>query len=249
MLTISILSLFPQTIEPFIKESIIKRATEKNLVNFNLFNLRLFTHDKRQTVDDRPMGGGAGMLLKIEPLVEGIESIEKQFGKAYKILLTPSGNFWNQNKANNIINKLNVNNSLHLLLICGHYEGFDDRILNFIDEEISIGQYILSSGEAAAIIIIDTLTRLIPGVLKKEEATLDESFKQIKSSELKKIIPEINKEEVPDEISLLEYPQYTLPRNFRELKIPDILLSGDHKKIQSWQLKQAFEKTKKRNKK
>ncbi len=242
---LSILTLFPQIIESFISESIIKRAQQKKLVEFKLFDLRNFAHDKYKTVDDHPFGGGAGMLLKIEPLVEAIEHIEKAEGAAHKILLTPKGKTLTQQKAIKIVqlfncsivekkqfNNLAIPNNLainHILLICGHYEGFDARIENFIDEELSIGNYVMSSGEAAAIVVIDTVVRLIPGVLKKEEATRSESFQSVNGEEL------------------LEYPQYTLPRDFRGLSVPEVLLSGDHKKIVEWKLQKAREETKKKN--
>lgn len=225
MMKISILTLFPEVITPFLEHSIIKRAVEKKLVVFHKFNLRAFAYDKHKTVDDRPYGGGTGMLLKIEPLVAAIEHIEKKEGKAYKVLLSPKGKLWTQVFAK----RLSKVQTSHLLLICGHYEGVDARINEFIDEEISIGKFILSGGEAAAIVVIDSLVRLIPGVLKNENATLEESF-MIRAGKTK----------------LLEYPQYTTPREFRGLKVPSVLLSGDHKKIKEWRMKKAWEETRKR---
>ncbi len=225
MVRLSILSLFPEVITPFLEHSIIKRSQTKQLVKFRQFNLRDFAVDKHKTVDERPYGGGAGMLLKVEPIVRAIEYIEKTEGKAYKILLSPKGKLWSQTVAEDLI-KLPLS---HLLLICGHYEGVDARVEKFVDEQISIGKFILSGGEAAAIVIIDTLVRLIPGVLKKESATLEESFMLKKNN-----------------IELLEYPQYTAPREFRGLKVPEVLLSGDHKKIKEWRMKKAWEETRKK---
>lgn len=208
---ISVLTLFPHVIEAFIGESIIKRAQEKKLVTLKIFNLRDFTHDSHKTVDDHPFGGGTGMLLKIEPLVEAIEHIEKTEGRAHKILLSPKGNILTQESVSSFVPR-----AAHVLLLCGHYEGFDARIEHFVDEEISIGKYVLSSGESAALVFIDALVRLIPGVLKKEDATKEESFQTINGEEF------------------LEYPQYTVPRDFRGHTVPEVLLSGDHKKIEAW---------------
>jgi tRNA (guanine37-N1)-methyltransferase len=244
MITISVLTLFPQIIHAFVNESIVLRAQQKALVQFNLVNLRDFTTDKRQTVDDHPLGGGAGMLLKIEPLVAGIESIENNIGPAQKILLTPKGITWNQTIASDIIERSKRNNlptlqpfdkfrasssnlpTNHLLLICGHYEGFDARIEHFVDTEISLGNYVLGSGESAAMVIIDTLVRLIPGVLKKPEAIINESFSSSVTADY-----------------LFEYPQYALPREFRGLKVPAVLLSGNHQKIEQWRKEKAREET------
>lgn len=247
---ISILTLFPEVIEPFLQHSIIKRAQSKQAVEFKLFQLRDFTHDKHRTVDDHPFGGGAGMLLKIEPVVEAIEHIENTQGPAHKILLSPKGKLLTQAWAQSATRD-------HILLICGHYEGFDARISDYIDEELSIGNYVLSSGEAAAIVVVDALVRLLPGVLKKDEATELETFFEVDRDELYKAThdTDLQTRDLPcrqtgpqpaDKVSLLEYPQYTLPREYRGKKVPDVLLSGDPKKIREWQLQEAWKATKKR---
>ncbi|MFA6005748.1 MAG: tRNA (guanine(37)-N(1))-methyltransferase [Patescibacteria group bacterium] len=279
-MNITVLTLFPEVVEPFLHHSIINRAVEKGLVTFNVVQLRDFAHDKHKTVDDHPFGGGAGMLLKIEPLVEAIEHIEKQFGKAYKIALSPKGTLLTQSWARDRISHLEsriadletngtdqMNDARcvirdHVLLICGHYEGFDARIVDYIDEELSIGNYVLSSGEAAAMVVIDALVRLIPGVLKKEDATVNETFFEIDREELFTIThdPDLQTDDSNPtftencklktgnsaKISLLEYPQYTLPREFRGKKVPDVLISGDPKKIREWQIQEAWKETKKK---
>jgi len=207
-------------------ESIIKRAIDKKLVNIKLHNLRDWATDKRGTVDDRPFGGGVGMILKPEPIFKAVEEIkEKSQPKAGQplaekvILLTPQSKVFNQKTAQKL-SKLD-----HLILICGHYEGVDERIReHLVDEEISIGDYVLTGGELPAMALVDTVTRLIPNVLEKKKAIREDSFQN----------------------TLLEYPQYTRPEIFRSYKVPKILLSGDHKKLEEWRKKKALERTKKR---
>lgn len=220
---IVILSLFPQVIKPFLSESIIKRATNANYVKFTLVNWREFASDAHQTVDDRPFGGGPGMLLMIEPIVKAIKNTEAKFGQFHKILLSPQGSVYTQSQAVSYATK-----HQNLMLICGHYEGFDERILSYVDQELSIGQYVLGSGESAAMVVIDSIVRLIPGVLKKPEATLNESF---------------TKE------NQIDYPQYTKPVEFQGLKVPSVLLSGNHQKISDWREIQANKKTNKKENK
>jgi len=240
---ITILSLFPQVILPFLDHSIIKRAKQKKLVCFDLLNWRDFATDKHKSVDDHPYGGGAGMLLRLEPLVKAIRFAEQKFGPAHKILLSPQGELFNQTKAKQLAGK----KVKQLLLICGHYEGFDERVLNYIDEQISIGNFVLSGGESAAMVIVDSLVRLLPGVLKKESATLEETFMQIDKNKLFELTGDKTVLEKPEEkISLLEYPQYTKPEVFENQKVPAVLLSGNHAEIQKWRLLQAWKKTKKR---
>ena len=232
-MTIHILTLFPKMFTGPFDESIIKRAVNKKLVEIKIHNLRNWAIDKRGTVDDRPYGGGAGMILRVEPIYKAIRSIKKESGNSQikTYLLSPRGETFNQKKAEKMA-KLK-----EIILICGHYEGFDERIRNFIDEEISIGHYILTGGEIPAMAITDAVVRLLPGVLKKEEATRIESF----SPDLEKLA----KKSVETKIShqplairhYLEYPQYTRPEEFRGLKVPQVLLSGDHKKIQEWRKK------------
>ena len=209
---IDILTLFPGMFEGFLNESIIKRAIESNKVNINLINFREFSHLNNGQVDDTPYGGGSGMVLRIEPLVEAIESVKTDASRV--ILLTPQGKTFNETKAKEL------SSSKHLILICGHYEGFDERIYNFIDEEISIGDYVLTGGEIPAMAITDAVTRLLPGVIN-EESHLNDSFTN----------------------NLLDYPTYTKPRVFRGLKVPDVLLSGNHEKIRQYRLEEAKKNT------
>ncbi len=238
---ITILTLFPEVINAFVGHSILKRAQEKEAVVFNVVNLRDFAPDKHHTVDDRPYGGGAGMLLKVDVLVEAIESIEENQGKAHKILLTPSGELLTQAKAIQFAEGTHK----HIMLICGHYEGFDARILHFVDEQISIGSYVLSGGEAAAMVITDAVVRLLSGVLKKEDATTQETFWKVD----KKLVYEATGDKDAlagsEIIELMEYPQYTRPEDFRGYRVPTILQKGNHAEIKKWQLQQAWENTKK----
>lgn len=212
---IDILTLFPKMFEGPFNESIVKRAIEKNLVEIKIHDLRKWGLTERRTVDDRPYGGGVGMVLMIEPIYNALKELKEKESKV--ILLTPQGKPFKQSLARSL------SSEKHLILICGHYEGFDERIRSLVDEEISIGDYVLTGGELPAMIITDTLVRLIPGVLKKEEATELESF---------------------SEENLLEYPQYTRPEDFKGLKVPEILLSGDHQKINKWRKQEALKKTK-----
>ena len=211
---IDILTLFPKMFEGFISESIIKRAIEKGLVEINLINIRDFTLIKNGQVDDTPYGGGSGMVLMCEPVVRAIESVKTSESKVY--LMSPQGKIFNDSLAETI-----YNNTKHLILVCGHYEGFDERINAFVDGEISIGDYVLTGGEIPAMAITDSLTRFIPGVIDAESFQND-SFKG----------------------NLLDYPVYTKPREFRGLKVPDILLSGDHKKIDEYRKSEQLRVTK-----
>ncbi len=200
---IDILTLFPSMFDGFLNESIIKRAIDKNLVEINIINFRDYTSDPHNKVDDTPFGGGAGMVLMIEPIYNALMSIKKE--NSHVILLSPSGKTFTENKAKNL------KNYEHLILICGHYEGFDARIKNIIDEEISIGDFILTGGELPSMIISDAVIRLIPGVISSESLE-NESF----------------------DTDLLDYPVYTKPREFKGMKVPEVLLSGDHKKIEEY---------------
>lgn len=213
MIKFNVLTTFPGMFISPLNESILKRAQEKGLLQITINNLRDYTPDKHQTTDDYPYGGGAGMVMKIEPLVTAIERIKTPQSKV--ILLSPQGKLFNQEEAKRL------SQEKHLILICGHYEGVDERIQYFIDEEISIGDYILTGGEIAALVIIDAVTRLVPGVLGESTSILNETFSN----------------------SLLEYPQYTRPRNFRGLEVPEVLLSGNHQKIRNWRKKESLKKT------
>jgi len=229
---ISIITLFPKMISGFFEESIVKRAVEKKVVVIEIINLRDFAIDNYGTVDDRPYGGGAGMILRIEPLYKAIQSaisnfqfsISKQTSNLKKpiskiILTSPKGKQFDQKKAQEY-SKLN-----HLIIIAGHYEDVDARILDYVDEEISMGDFILTGGEIPASAIVDSIVRLIPGVLKKDQATKNESFSI-------------------DDKKILEHPQYTRPEEFMGKKVPEILLKGDHKKIEKWRLEKSLEETK-----
>lgn len=220
-MVIHILTLFPEVFEPVFNSSILKRAQKKGLATIKIYNLRNWATDKHGTVDDRPYGGGAGMILKIEPVYQAIKDIKGKNEKLKVFLLSPRGKTFNQALAQEL------SQLEEIMLICGHYEGFDERIRQFVDEEISIGDYILTGGEIAAMAIADAVTRLIPGVLKKPEATQKESFSEI------------------DKGVFLEYPQYTRPEVFLRKRVPRILLSGDHQKIALWQKQQAKKITKK----
>ncbi|KPJ70162.1 tRNA (guanine-N1)-methyltransferase [Microgenomates bacterium DG_75] len=214
---IDILTLFPKMFQGPFNESIIKRAQEKGLVEIKIHNLRKWTKDKHKTADDRPFGGGTGMILMIEPIYDALKELKKKETRV--ILLTPQGKIFNQKMAQNL------SKEKHLIFICGHYEGIDERVReHLVDEEISIGDYVLTGGELPSMIVLDTLIRLIPGVLKKKEAIKDESFSS----------------------KSLEYPQYTRPANFKGWQVPEALLSGDHKKIAEWRKKKSIERTKKR---
>lgn len=225
---IDILTLFPQMFASVFEESILGRAQKKKLLEINLYNIRDFTHDKHKTVDDKPYGGGVGMVMKVDVLAEAIEAIkdkrEKIKEKPYIILLSAQGKLFKQKLAQKVAKKK------WLILVCGHYEGVDGRIRHFIDEEISIGDYVLTGGEIPAMAIVDSVTRLLPGVLVKEEAVQFESFSLPTSN-----FPHLT----------LEYPQYTRPEIFRDLKVPKILLSGNHAQIAAWRVKEALKLTKK----
>ena len=211
---LSIITLFPEVFHPILNSSILKRAQEKGLVNFKLINLRDFGEGKHQQVDDRPYGGGAGMVLRADILTKAVHKV-----RSHKIILmSASGKPYKQTKAREF-SKLK-----HLIIVCGHYEGIDQRFIDkYVDEEISIGDYVLTGGEVPAMVIIDSITRLIPGVLQKPEAIINESFSE----------------------GLLEYPQYTRPEEFEGEKVPEVLLSGNHAEIKKWRSQKSLEKTKK----
>ena len=210
---IDILTLFPEMFTGFLSESIIKRAIEKEKVKINIINFRDFTDDPHGKVDSAPFGGGAGMVLQIGPIYNALESIKKE--DSHVILLTPSGKTFNQQKAKELTSYK------HLILICGHYEGFDDRIKLLVDEEISIGNFILTGGELPAMMISDAVIRLLDGVINRESLE-SESFTN----------------------DLLDYPVYTKPREFKGMSVPEVLLSGDHKKIEEYRKQEQLRLTK-----
>lgn len=217
MLQFDIITIFPESFDAVIGESIIKRAQEKKKVAIRVHDLRDFTNDKHRKVDDRPFGGGPGMVMTPEPIFEAVKKIKKN--KSAKVLLMcPTGKPFNQKMAQALAK------DKQLIIICGHYEGVDERVrAKLVDESISIGDYVLTGGELPAMVLIDALTRLIPGVLGKEASLASESF----------------------EGNLLEYPQYTRPANFRGMKVPNVLLSGHHQDIEKWRKVQSLAKTKK----
>ncbi len=218
---ITILTLFPNMIQGFISESIIKRAQAQKKVTIDIIDIRDFAVDSYKTVDGKPYGGGIGMIMRVDVIYHALQKVKKDTSR---ILLTSArGNVYTQQKAVEL-----TSSHKDIIIIAGHYEGVDERISHFIDEEISIGDYILTGGELPACIIADSIVRLIPGVLKHKEATEIESF----SLSSKKI--------------LLEYPQYTRPEQFMGYTVPSILLSGDHAKIDAWKKKQAMKITAKR---
>ena len=205
----TILTLFEEMFEP-IKHSIIERANKKNLIDINIINFREFSKDKHKHVDDTPYGGGAGMVIKPEIVYEAYKSIDQKISKV--IYLTPKGERLNQKKIKEL------SKEEHLVLLCGHYEGIDQRVLDeIVDEEISIGDYVLTGGELPAMVLLDSVSRYVEGVLS-EESTKEESFSE----------------------NLLEYPQYTRPEVFNGKKVPEVLISGNHQKINEWRKEQSL---------
>ncbi|MBT3880665.1 MAG: tRNA (guanosine(37)-N1)-methyltransferase TrmD [Candidatus Scalindua sp.] len=217
---IDILTLFPDMFQNVLGESMLKIAREKELVSFHLHNIRDFSHDKHRCVDDKPYGGGAGMVMKPEPVFNAVEAVELlDDAVPTKILLTPQGETFNQRIAHDL------SKQDRLMIICGRYEGFDERIRSGIDVlEISIGDYVLTGGEIPAMAIIDSVTRLVPGVLGGDNSLQDESFVD----------------------RMLEYPQYTRPAEFRGMKVPEVLKSGHHSKIEEWKMENAILRTQER---
>ena len=212
---IDLLTLFPEFFVSPLRQSMLRRAQMLGRVSFRVLNLRDFTTDRHQVTDDRPFGGGPGMVMKIEPLVAAIRRVRQEDPATRVILLSPGGRRFDQERARELAQ------APHLLLVCGHYEGVDERIRHFIDAELSIGDYVLTGGEIPALIIVDAVTRLLPGVLGGEGATEEESF----------------------QTGILEYPHYTRPRDFEGFTVPEMLLSGDHARIARWRREQALEST------
>jgi tRNA (guanine37-N1)-methyltransferase len=211
-----VLTIFPELFNPFWKHGIIKRAIDGNKIAASAINIRNFAKDKHRVTDDRPYGGGCGMVMKAEPLAGAIRAAKKQAPAAKTILLTPQGRNFNQKLAQELAS------SSGIIFVCGRYEGVDERIGNhFIDDEISIGDYVLTGGELAAMIIIDAVTRLVPDVLGGEDSAKLDSFAT----------------------GLLEHAHYTRPRNFEGNEVPDVLLSGDHKAIEDWRLETSLIRT------
>ncbi len=263
---ITIITLFPSMIEGFLTESIVGKAVKKGLVQLELVNLRDFAKDTYGTVDDRPYGGGAGMVLRVDVLFACLKSVlrkeeitkgifSSQFSnsnedarsirllrkeRGVRILLTSAkGHTYSQAKAEKYATKYS-----HLVIIAGHYEGVDERILRFVDEEISVGQYVLTGGELPAAVIADSVIRLIPGVLKKDSATQEESWSAYDIPEIQKLTGVTHTSTQKGKVRLREYPHYTRPEEFMGMKVPEVLTSGDHQKVRAWRLKQILTKPK-----
>ncbi|MCL5970481.1 MAG: tRNA (guanosine(37)-N1)-methyltransferase TrmD [Patescibacteria group bacterium] len=236
---IDIITLFPNMFNGPFNESIVQRAQNKQLVKINIHNLRNWAIDKRGTVDDKPYGGGVGMVLRPEPVFQAVEYCKKAVQKPKIILLSASGIPYDQQKAQQFSKFKN------LILICGHYEGVDQRVADYlVDEEITIGDYVLTGGEIPAMVIVDSVVRLIPGVLEKPQATQHESFSPVPlpTSYLPRPTSHFP---TPTSHPLLEYPQYTRPDNFKGHQVPKVLLSGNHAQIEKWKCEKALERTKK----
>ena len=212
---IDVLTLFPSMFDGILTESIIKRAIENNKVTINIHNIRDYSKNKFKKVDDYGFGGGAGMVLMPQPIYDAINDLKESNTKV--IMLTPQGSKYTQKKA------YDLSKESHIILLCGHYEGFDERIRSFVDEEISIGDYVLTGGEIPSMILIDSITRLIDGVIEKE-SHINDSFND----------------------NLLDYPVYTKPVDFNGMKVPDVLLSGHHENINKWRKEESLKRTKER---
>ena len=214
---IDVLTLFPEMFTGFLNESIMGRAIKSGLVEVNLIDYRNFSNSKHKKVDDSPFGGGAGMVLNVQPVVDALRSIEG-YNEALKILVTPQGKTLKQAMT------YELSNNDHLIILCGHYEGYDERIRDYFDLEISIGDYVLTGGELAAMVLIDSVTRVIPEVISKDESHLNDSFSN----------------------TLLEHPHYTRPREFEGKVVPEVLVNGNHKLIEEWRHKESIKRTKQR---
>lgn len=211
-----ILTLFPNMFSSPFQESILGKAIQKGLMDLRIINIRDFALDKHQVVDDSPYGGGQGMVMKVEPIARAIEWARSEDPSSWTIYLTPQGRPFNQEKARDLSSRS------HLVLLCGRYEGVDERVREmFIDEEVSIGDYVLMGGELAAMVMIDAVSRLLPGVLGSDQSAEDDTFTN----------------------ALLEYPQYTRPFDFRGSSVPEILLSGNHAAVSLWRRKEALRRT------
>jgi len=215
---IDVLSLFPEMFTGVFGSSILRKAEEKQAVSYNVVNFREFSESKHGTVDDYPYGGGAGMVLKAQPIFSAVEHLQQQCEskKPRVILLCPQGERYNQKKAEELAAEE------HLIFICGHYEGYDERIReHLVTDEISLGDYVLTGGELGAMVIIDSVVRLLPGVLGNEDSPVKDSYSS----------------------GLLEHPHYTRPHDFRGYKVPETLMSGNHKKIDEWRMKESLKRT------
>ncbi|PTO40544.1 tRNA (guanosine(37)-N1)-methyltransferase TrmD [Enterococcus mundtii] len=217
MMKIDVLTLFPRMFEGPMGESIIGKAVAKELLEINVSNFREYSDNKHQTVDDYPYGGGAGMLLKVQPIYDNIKAIEEKHPETKKrvILLDPAGKPFNQKMAEEF------SEEEHLIFICGHYEGYDERIRSLVTDEVSLGDYVLTGGELGAMVMIDATVRLLPDVLGNQTSAQTDSHST----------------------GLLEHPQYTRPAEFKDMKVPEVLTNGNHKLIEEWQLKESLRRT------
>ncbi len=217
MMKIDVLTLFPEMFDGVLGSSILKRAAENQAVEYNVVNFRAYADNKHQTVDDYPYGGGAGMVLKPQPIFDAVANLRENSASAPRvILLCPQGEKYTQKKAEELADLD------HLIFVCGHYEGYDERIReHVVTDEISIGDFVLTGGELGAMVVIDSVVRLLPGVLGKEESHLSDSFST----------------------GLLEHPHYTRPADFRGMKVPDVLISGNHRLIDEWRTKESLRRT------
>ena len=209
----TIISLFSDALDPYLNSSMMWKAKEKGIAEFDFVDLREFGLGAHKSVDDTPYGGGDGMLLMCEPVFNAIESVKKNSPNAKVILPTPAGQTWHQGIVRNFVDRINNGEEDHYIILCPHYEGYDERILTIVDYKISLGHFVLTGGELPALIVIDSIVRLLPGVLGGENSAIIESF---------------------SEENTIEYPQYTKPADFRGMQVPEVLLSGHHAKIAEW---------------
>lgn len=209
----TIISLFSNALDPYLNSSMMWKAKEKGIAEFDFVDLREFGLGAHKSVDDTPYGGGDGMLLMCEPVFNAIESVKKNSPNAKVILPTPAGQTWHQGIVRNFVERINSGEENHYIILCPHYEGYDERILTIVDYKISLGHFVLTGGELPALIVIDSIVRLLPGVLGGENSAIIESF---------------------SEENTIEYPQYTKPADFRGMQVPEVLLSGHHAKIAEW---------------
>jgi tRNA (guanine37-N1)-methyltransferase len=215
MLHLHVLTIFPEILVSPLRESILKRAQDQGLVRVDVHDLRQYTTDQHRTTDDDPYGGGPGMIMKVAPLVHGIEHLRAERPTLHTILTCPQGQLFTQRRARELARKE------ALLFVCGRYGGVDERVRTYVDEELSIGDYVLTGGELAALVMLDAIIRLVPGVLGNEASAADDSFAE----------------------ALLDAPQYTRPKVFREQSVPEVLLSGNHQQIRCWRRQEALKRT------
>jgi len=218
-LRISVLTLFPEMFDSWLSASLFGKAREKGLIEIELVDFRQYAEGRHKVVDDTPFGGGAGMVIKVEPVARALAALRQSSPDAHVVLLSPQGRLFDQPAARRL------SRHEHLVLLCGRYEGLDERIRTLVAEELSIGDYVLSGGEAAAWVVMDAVARLVPGVVGQPQSLIDESF---------------------SEAGLLEHPQYTRPREFDNMQVPEVLLSGDHRAIADWQRREAVLRTARR---